>query len=164
MNRSKPQPDDSRQTRTNVLSAESAALAYLWTRTPILKEVWDVVDAVGAWPGATIAPDHDGLSLMLRGVTLGHLDWNGRLDLPFRPEVRDRLVAEEMASLDPDRAETNGVVFVVRSGVDVDRAIWLLRLEYLIVDANADAHALDIAHPYQFQRTAAATKHDSPAV
>jgi hypothetical protein len=147
-----------------VLSAESAALAYLWTRTPILKEVWDVVDAVGVWPGAAIAPDHNGLSLMLRGVTLGHLDWNGRLDLPFRPEVRDRLVAEEMASRDPDHPQTNGVVFVVRTSVDVDRAIWLLRLGYLIVDAKADPRPPDVANRYQFQSPSAATKHDEKEV
>jgi len=50
----------------------------------MLKEVWDVVQGAEAWPGVTVAPDRNGLRLSLGGAILGHLRWNGRIDLPFR--------------------------------------------------------------------------------
>jgi hypothetical protein len=129
-----------------VLPAPSAAIpAFLWSRTGMLEQVWHVLQAVSAWPGVSIAPDRDGMCLALRGVLLGHLRWNGRIDLPFGPEVRDRLVAEEMASRDPDRPDGDGVVFDVRTVADVDRAVWLLRLSYLSAESKADVCAPDIA-------------------
>jgi hypothetical protein len=128
MKHSITQPDVSRAPQRELLSAPSAEVAYLWSRTSLLKEVWDVLEAVKVWPGVAIASNRSGLCLALRGVTLGHVRWNGRIDLPFGPELRDRLVAEEMASLDPD---IDRAVFDVRSAADVDRAVWLLRLAYL---------------------------------
>ena len=111
-------------------------------------EVWGVVQAVEAWPGVQIAPNRSGLCLRLSGVTLGHLRWSGRIDLPFGPEARDRLLAEEMARRDPDQPDTDGVVFDVRTVADVDRAVWLLRLAYLSVDSKVDVCAsTDVAQP-----------------
>ena len=111
----------------------------------MVKEVWDVVQEVGAWPDVVVTTDLSGLCLTLGGAMLGHLRWNGRIDLPFGPEIRDRLVAEEMASRDPDQPDACRVVFVVRTMADVDRAVWLLRLAYLGVDSNLDACANDVA-------------------
>jgi hypothetical protein len=113
----------------------------------MLKEVWGVVQAVADWPDIAVAPDHGGLCLSLRGVTLGHVRWNGRIDLPFGPEIRDRLVAEEMASPDPERPGTDRVVFDVRTLADVDRAVWLLRLAYLSIDPKVKVCATNIAIP-----------------
>jgi hypothetical protein len=124
-----------------------ATMAWLWSRTSKLKEVWGVVQAVGAWPGVAIAPDCSGVCLVLRGVVLGHIRWNGRIDLPFGPEVGDRLVAEEMASRDPDQAGTNQVVFDVRTVADVDRAVWLLRLAYLSIEPTVKICATGVARP-----------------
>ena len=101
----------------------------------MLKEIWDVVQAVGAWPGVTFASDRSGLCVAIRGVTLGHLGFDGRIDLPFTTQVADRLVAEQMVSRDP---YTDRVLFDVRSVADVDRAVWLLRLAYLSVDSVPD--------------------------
>ncbi len=112
------------------------------------KEIWRVVQAVEAWPGVQIAADRSGLCLSLSGITLGHLRWSGRIDLPFGPEARDRLLAEEMAFRDPDQPDTDGVVFDVRTVADVDRAVWLLRLAYLSVDSKVDLCAsADLAQP-----------------
>ena len=99
-----------------------------------MKEVWQVVQAIRSWQGVAIETDGAGLSFMASGATLGHLHWNGRLDLPFGAELGDRLVAEEMASRDPDQPGTGRVVFDVRRSADVDRAVWLLRLAYLSVE------------------------------
>jgi hypothetical protein len=102
----------------------------------MLQEVWDVVQAARAWPGVAIKPGRGGLCLSIGAVTLGHLRWNGRIDLPFGPEVGDRLVAEGMATRDLDPPDQGRVVFDVRGSDDVDRAIWLLRLAYLSLDSK----------------------------
>jgi hypothetical protein len=111
--------------------------AWLWARTAKLQQVWDVVAAISAWPDIVIAADRDGLCLRLRGVVLGQLRWNGRIDVPFSPEMRDRLIAEGMAARDPDEIDAEGVVFAVRTTADVDHAVWLLRLAYLNLNPNA---------------------------
>jgi hypothetical protein len=104
----------------------------------MLKEVRDVLQVIGAWPGVVMAPDPGGLCLTLGGVRLGYLRWSGRIDLTFGKEIGDRLVAEQMACPDPDQPNTGRIVFVVRTMIDVDRAVWLLRLAYLSVDSKLD--------------------------
>jgi len=101
----------------------------------MFKEVLDVVQAVEPWPGVHVTPRHDGLSLTLGGGALGYLRWNGQIELPFGPDVRDRLVAERLASRDPDHPDTDRVVIAIRTAADVDRALWLLRLAYLLSDS-----------------------------
>ncbi len=102
----------------------------------MLRQVFDVVQAVRAWPGVTLRRDRSGVCLAMREVVLGHLRWDGRIDLPFAPETASRLVAEEMARFDPEHPDGDRVVFDLRSAADVDRAIWLLRLSYLNLDAK----------------------------
>jgi len=113
----------------------SASMGRLWSRTSKLKVVWDLVHAIGDWRDIKFSPDRCGFSISLGGVTLGHLDWNGRLDLPFGPEMRTQLVEEEMVSPDPRYPGAECVMFNIQSGVDVDRATWLLRLAYLVLDS-----------------------------
>jgi hypothetical protein len=113
----------------------------------MLKQVWGAVQAVGGWPGVSIDPDPDGLCLTLTGVRLGHLRWTGRIDLPFPPEIGERLVAEEMACPDPEHPGTGRIVFDVRSVGDVDRAVWLFRFAYLSVESNADLRQLAPCSP-----------------
>ena len=120
-------------------------MALLWSHTD-MKEVWQVVQAIRGWRGVAIETDSRGLSFMVSGATLGHLRWNGRLDLPFGAELGDRLEAEEMASRDPDEPETGRVVFDVRRSADVDRGVWLLRLAYLNVESGMRAGKTDNAH------------------
>jgi len=141
-----PQSNDHHDAQQLVLAAPAAATAaYLWTRTSMLRQVWDLVQAVGEWPDVVIATKPTGLCLTLGGVVLGHLQWNGRIDLPFGPKLRDRLVTERMASRHPDFSETDRVVFDVRSQADVDRALWLLRLAYLSAESNGDVGPTKIA-------------------
>jgi hypothetical protein len=108
-----------------------------------LNVVWDLVQAVSDWPGIAMMPTDTGLSLSLSGVKLGVLRWNGRLDSPFEPDVGDQLVAEQMASRDPNQRDTTRVVFDIRTAADVDRAIWLLRLVYLSAHAKVDVCGID---------------------
>jgi hypothetical protein len=115
----------------NVPHSPATAMGRLWSRTRLLKEVSGLLQIVGNWAGMQIAPNHKGICLSLGGVILGQVRWNGRIDLPFEPEVGKRLVAEDLACRDPD---SHHVVFIVRTEADVERAVWLLRLAYLSVD------------------------------
>jgi Luciferase len=99
-----------------------AAMGYLWSRTGMLEKISLVVRDVGAWQDVAIAPDCDGLCLTVSGVTLGQLRWNGRIDVPFGLEVRDRLVA--VALLDRDDPDAAHVVLDVRGAAGVDHAVW----------------------------------------
>jgi hypothetical protein len=136
MNHSITQPDLSRSPHQEFLLAETTAMAALWSRSSVLQEIWGVVQAVEVWPGMVIAPNRSGLCLTLNGVNLGHLRFNGRLDLPFGPEQGDQLVAEGIAEHDSDQSDR--VVFDVRTVADVNYAVWLLRLAYLIAGPKVD--------------------------
>jgi hypothetical protein len=125
----------SRDRRVDILPK---AMAELWSRTSMLKEFWDVVQTVGNWPGAAITRDRHGLCLTLNAVNVGHLDWDGRLVLPFGPEMRNQLVNEKMAHRDPDRTDMEYAIVDVRTADDVRRALWLLRFAYLVGDSRRD--------------------------
>ena len=129
------------------LGTPPSAMAFVLSRTSMLKEVWEVLHAVSDWPEMAIAPGRGGMCLSLRGVTLGHLRWDGRLDLPFDSEVRDRLVAEEMAIPDPDHPKSGRLIFDVRTLRDVDRAVWLLRLAYLSLGSKLRICSTEVAQP-----------------
>jgi hypothetical protein len=135
MNYSTIKRDVSRDRQREVPPAP-VALARLWSRTSKLKELWVVMQAIGAWPGISIIPDRDGLNLSLHGQKLGDLRWNGRVDLPFPPEVGNRLVAEGMADHAPGLFGSGCVAFDVRTLADTNRAVWLLRLAYVSVDQS----------------------------
>lgn len=100
------------------------------------------MQTVGTWSGAVITRDRRGLCLTVNGVKLGHLNWDGRLVLPFGPEMRDELVAPTTANLDLDPADTSRSIFDVQTAADVDRALWLLRFAYLIADPKKDTCAM----------------------
>ena len=133
MKHTSTEPDGSGDSE-NAPYSPATALGRLWSRTRLLKEVSGILEVVGNWPGIQIAPNHKGLCLSLSGVILGQVRWNGRVDLPFDPEVGKRLVAEDLVCRDPDSQQ---VVFVVRTDADVERAVWLLRLAYLSADPGA---------------------------
>lgn len=97
----------------------------------MLVQVWEFVQAIGEWPDLTISTNPCVLCIALHDVTLGHLRWNGRLELLFGPELRDPLIAEEMAALDPGQPDSGRLVFDLRTLRDMARAVWLLRLAYL---------------------------------
>jgi hypothetical protein len=127
---------DSVVSRDRRLVILPTAMARLWSHTSWLSEFWDVVQVFGAWSGAAIIEDRHGLRLTLSGVDLGHLRWGGRLVLPFGPNVRNALVAEKMARIEPERPNANKVVLDIRNATDVNRALSLLRLAYLISDSD----------------------------
>jgi hypothetical protein len=104
----------------------------------MLKEFWDVVQTVGTWSDTAITRDRRGLCLMLNDVKIGHLEWDGRLVLPFGPEMRDELAIPGTGDLDPDPTDASRSIFNIRTAADVNRALWLLRSAYLIADSKRD--------------------------
>jgi hypothetical protein len=128
------------------------AMAALWSRTSMFKEFWDVVQAVGTWPGAAITRDRNGVCLTLNGVKLGHLDWAGRLVLPFAAQTRDELVPGKAADREPGQSVIGRSIFNIRTGADVNVALALLRFAYLIADAKQDACA-SVAAPELFTQS-----------
>jgi hypothetical protein len=138
---------DSQAVASPASPVSPAAMGYLWSRTHMLKDVSQVLHEVADWQEVAIAPDRNGLRLSLNGVMLGQLRWNGRIEIPFAPAVRDELVAEEMAQYDPEDPDAPRVVFDVRGAEGVNRALWLLRIAYLSVNSKCDARPSDVAQP-----------------
>ena len=137
MTNSIAQPDVFFDPKPDLMSVPWAAIGRLWSRTSQLKLTWDLVHAVGNWQHVKFMPDSSGLSISLGRITLGHLDWNGRLDLPLGPQARKRLVEEKMVVPDARYPGTECVMFLIRNDADVERAVWLLRLTHLIMESTA---------------------------
>lgn len=97
----------------------------------MITEIEEVLHAAERWGDVVVRPDRTGLNFIAGEMTFGHLRWDGRLDVPFPIEIRNRLVAEEMADCEPDESRRDRVVWIVRRSADVDRAVWLLRLSYV---------------------------------
>ena len=108
-----------------------AMTSNLWMQTSQFKEVTQILHEVETWPRVVIRSDPRGLHLTDGNCVFGFLQWNGRLEVTFPAEVRDRLIAEEMAVAGPDQSSSDRVVWMIRNAADVQRAIWLLRLSYL---------------------------------
>src|SRR5438552_15093516 len=94
MKRSITQTDIARDPPQTLPPAPSATMARLWSRGSSLNEIWQVIDAIGQWPDVMIMPDRSGLCVSLNRVVLGHLRWNGRIELPFGSQLRGRLMPE----------------------------------------------------------------------
>jgi hypothetical protein len=110
-------------------------MALIWARTSLIRDFWDVVQAVGSWSGAKIIQDRKGLRLTLNHEELGQLNWGGQLIMGFAPIARNAIVAEKMARVDPDQPDAHRVLIDIRNASDVNRALTLLRLAYLTLDS-----------------------------
>lgn len=130
--------DVSRKTQEELLLTQAATAGALWSSTGIPKEIREILHAVAAWPEVWITPSRNGVCVTLGNMTLGHLNWDGRIDLPFGPDVLRPMMAEWMVQPGRGKLDGGGAVFEVRAMGDVERAVWLLRLAYLIGDSKVD--------------------------
>lgn len=126
-----------RASQKEIAQMPDSAMGYIWSRTNMPGELWHVLQSVGTWCGVAIRPDSAGLCLSLGGVPLGHLSWDGRVDLPFGPEIQKHLLSEGTATFETRRPDTGRLVFHIRTATDTGRAIELLRLAYLIEDRQS---------------------------
>jgi hypothetical protein len=125
-----------------------AMTSNLWMQTGRFKKIKQVLNEVETWPRVVIRSEHRGLQFTDGNRVFGRLQWNGRLEVIFPPQVRDRLIAEEMAVAEPDQSWSDRVVWMVRNAADVDRAVWLLRLSYLrfFADPNSQTFPTNLQH------------------
>lgn len=91
-----------------------------------------ILGRVAAWPGVSTAPHHfDAVEFQIDGTEFGHLHRSGVLSVPFVRRIRNALVDAGMANVHPWVPNSGWVTFEVRSGEDVEHAVYLLRLSYL---------------------------------
>jgi hypothetical protein len=88
--------------------------------------------AVTSWPGVSASPHRfGGLEFTLGHVEVGHVHFNGMVDIPFNSKIRNQLIAEGRAEVHHFLKDTGWISFYIRSDEDVEKAIWLFKLSYL---------------------------------
>lgn len=98
----------------------------------MLSRVRRFEEKVAGWPEVSCAPHRfGGKEFRFQKAELGHVHFWGDVDIPFTRAIRDVLLARGLA--EPHRwvPESGWITFRLRADVDVDRAIWLMRLSYL---------------------------------
>lgn len=103
------------------------------------KFAYDVMDEVRRWPGVELRPhasattpgEADGVEFRLFGKQIGHVHGDCSVHLAFPRALKATLMEEQLA--EPlDAASTSGWArFDPHRADDADRAIWLLRLNYV---------------------------------
>lgn len=98
-----------------------------------------VMEEVRRWPGVELRPhashltpgDSDGIEFRLYGRQIGHVHGDCSVHLALTKALKASLVDEQLAQ-PLDFAPTSGwATFVPMQASDADRAIWLLRLNYV---------------------------------
>lgn len=87
---------------------------------------------VTSWPGVSATPHRfGGIEFTLGSVEVGHVHFNGMVDIPFNSKIRTQLIAEGRAEVHHLLKDTGWISFYIHSEADVEQAIWLFRLSYL---------------------------------
>jgi hypothetical protein len=87
---------------------------------------------ITAWPGMSAQPHRfGGIEFNLGSVEVGHVHFNGMVDIPFNSKLRNQLIAEQRAEPHHLLKDTGWISFYIREESDVERALWLFRLSYL---------------------------------
>src|SRR5262245_41793828 len=82
------------------------------------------------WPGISAGPHRFGGRMFRLGRwEVGHLHNDGVVEIPLPRPLRDELVAQGMA--EKHHTEAGWVTFRVRRELDINHAVWLLRISYL---------------------------------
>lgn len=116
------------------------------------QQIEQVQQAVLSWPGMTASPHRfGGLEFNLGTVEVGHIHFNGMVDIPFNSKIRNQLVKDRSAEPHHLLKDTGWISFYIRSETDVERAIWLFRISYLFNATRANGRAiikeaLDVPH------------------
>jgi len=98
-----------------------------------------VMEEVRRWPGVELRPhashmtpgDSDGIEFRLYGRQIGHVHGDCSVHLALTKALKASVVDEQLAQ-PLDFAPTSGwATFIPMQASDADRAIWLLRLNYV---------------------------------
>jgi hypothetical protein len=118
---------------------------------------YQVMTEVRRWSGVEIKPhpsadlpgDQDGVEFRLAGRQIGHMHDNCAVHLSLTKALKRSVVAEALAEPLSTSPDSGWVMFNPMLAIDVHRAIWLLRLNYvrfrrqrLTLDASASSATL----------------------
>jgi Family of unknown function (DUF5519) len=107
------------------------------------QQIEQLQQAVLSWPGMTASPHRfGGLEFNLGSVEVGHVHYNGMVDIPFNSKIRHQLVQEGQAEPHHLLKDTGWITFFIRSEADVERAVWLFRLSYVFNATRANGRAI----------------------
>ena len=88
-------------------------------------------EAVGSWPGVTVAPHRfGGLEYLYGRKEMGHVHGDRLADLPMPRRLRDELVAAGRAEPHHVLPKTGWISVFIKSPNDVEGVIELFRLQY----------------------------------
>ncbi|SFR61098.1 luciferase domain-containing protein [Halogeometricum limi] len=114
----------------------------------------DLESAVSAWPGVVAGPHRfAGTEFTVGGREFGHVHGTRQVDIPFPKGVRDAVVDEGRTSKHHLYPDSGWVTKYLHAESDVEQAVWLLRLSYLLhvaalqrrPDAEEAIRAVDVA-------------------
>jgi Family of unknown function (DUF5519) len=88
-------------------------------------------EAVGSWPGVTVAPHRfGGLEYLYGRKEMGHVHGDRLADLPMPRRLRDELIAAGRAEPHHVLPETGWISVFISSPDDVEGVIQLFRMQY----------------------------------
>jgi hypothetical protein len=89
-------------------------------------------EQVSLWPGISGRPFHStGRQYRIGSAEVGRVSDDGAVYITFTRAFRETLLSEGHAQDHSSTPDSGKVIFHVRSEVDVEHALWLLRLSYL---------------------------------
>jgi predicted DNA-binding protein (MmcQ/YjbR family) len=104
---------------------------------PIKNAKKRITEAVSSWGGVTLAPHRfGGTAFMLGKRELGHIHGDRLIDIPFPKPVRDELVTTGQAEPHHILPDSGWISLFLRTEVDVDRAIKLMRRSFDLAAAK----------------------------
>src|SRR5262245_36413596 len=84
------------------------------------------------WPGISTGPHRFGGRVFRLGRSeVGHVHNDGSVEIPFPRSLRDELLAQGMAESHRTAPDSGWITFRVRREMDINHAVWLLRISYL---------------------------------
>jgi hypothetical protein len=111
-------------------------LIFYFSKPQVRRLITKIEKLVIKWPYlSTTIHSFGGKEFNLNKQEIGHIHWNGDLDIMFKNDLVRELIRQGLAGehrFVPGKA----VTFKLRSESDVERAINLLRLSYLIHTKN----------------------------
>ncbi|CAN5813522.1 hypothetical protein BH11GEM1_BH11GEM1_16630 [soil metagenome] len=99
----------------------------------------EVMDEVRRWPGVEMRPhpsadtpgSSDGVEFRLSGRQIGHLHSDCAVHLSLTRALKESVIKESLAEALPVATSPGWTMFNPMIAGDVERAIWLLRLNYV---------------------------------
>lgn len=102
------------------------------TREEIEKDVEQLINEVGEWPGVTVGEHRFGGTEWRVGPReIGHVHSWGMLDIAYLRALRDVLIEEGHTGVHHLLDQSGWTTFYIEHPDDYDHARWLVRLSYL---------------------------------